>query len=317
MRSAGQTIGVMAVATRDEARRIEFDDVETLQSLADFVGVALEQRRTAEAVAQSMREARSLADASRALLTRTANRDVLLTQILDALATHFGREACSLLLVERDAERPRPVRSPREVVVDGRPGVRRSRSRPRASSRSPARTGARRERARRLARTGLRRRLAGCALGARRPSCPRRDGDRRLRPAGGRGGAFSDADVRNISAFAERAALALRLAELVGAYEQRTRVLEAVARATQLLNFRLHAPDVLTSVVEETTRAFPAADGAVAWVADAPGRTPLRRGRFRRRGHDAPRRRDRAPARRRALGAPGGRSARTVRSSRT
>jgi GAF domain-containing protein len=84
------------------ARRIEFDDVETLQSLADFVGVALEQRRSAEAVAQSMREARSLADASRALLTRTANRGVLLTQILDALAQHFGREACSLLLVERE-----------------------------------------------------------------------------------------------------------------------------------------------------------------------------------------------------------------------
>jgi signal transduction histidine kinase len=81
------------------------------------------------------------------------------------------------------------------------------------------------------------------------------------------------AEARNVAAFAERAALALRLAELVGAYEERTRVLEAVARATQLLNFRLHAPDVLTSVVEETTRAFPAADGAVAWVADAPARS--------------------------------------------
>ena len=130
MRSAGQTIGVMAVATRDEARRIEFDDVETLQSLADFVGVALEQRRTAEAVAQSMREARSLADASRALLTRTANREVLLTQILDALGTYFGREACSLLLVERDRERPRPVRAAREVVVAGRPDLRHPARRP-------------------------------------------------------------------------------------------------------------------------------------------------------------------------------------------
>ena len=72
-------------------------------------------------------------------------------------------------------------------------------------------------------------------------------------------------------AFAERAALALRLSELVGTLENRTRVLETVTRATQLLNFRLHAPDVLTSVVEETTRAFPAADGCVAWVCDADG----------------------------------------------
>lgn len=47
MRSAGKTIGVMSVASRDASRRIEFDDVDTLQSLADFVGVALEQRRSA------------------------------------------------------------------------------------------------------------------------------------------------------------------------------------------------------------------------------------------------------------------------------
>src|SRR5450830_734304 len=60
MRSAGKTIGVMSVASRDASRRIEFDDVETLQSLADFVGVALEQRRAADAVAEAMREARSL-----------------------------------------------------------------------------------------------------------------------------------------------------------------------------------------------------------------------------------------------------------------
>ena len=100
MRSAGRTIGVMSVASRDTSRRIEFDDVETLQSLADFVGVALEQRRSADAVAEAMREARSLADASHALLTRTADRQLLLDQILDALAQHFGHEACSLLLAD-------------------------------------------------------------------------------------------------------------------------------------------------------------------------------------------------------------------------
>lgn len=271
MRSAGQTIGVMAVATRDETRRIEFDDVETLQSLADFVGVALEQRRAAEAVAQSMREARSLADASRALLTRTANRDVLLTQILDALAAHFGREACSLLLVERDRS---------ALVQFGRRGKWWSAADP--VSVIP------------LSAPGL---IALAARTARVVNVPdvTRDPDyvvgwpearsELVVPLvldehvmgvfdiqSGEPASFSEADVRTIGAFAERAALALRLAELVGAYEQRTSVLEAIARATQLLNFRLHAPDVLTSVVEETTRAFPAADGAVAWVADAPGR---------------------------------------------
>ena len=69
--------------------------------------------------------------------------------------------------------------------------------------------------------------------------------------------AFSDADARTIRSFAERAALALRLSELVGDAGKAHARLEAVTRATQLLNFRLHAPDVLTSVVEETTRAFP------------------------------------------------------------
>jgi signal transduction histidine kinase len=270
LRSAGKTVGVMAVATRDEVRRIDFDDVETLQSLADFVGVALEQRRTAEAVAQSMREARSLADASRALLTRTADRDVLLTQILDALAANFGREACSLFLVERDRNVLVPFgqrgrwwseRKGREITLDA-PGL------------IPL-----------AARTG---RTVNVPDVSRDPDYVVGWADARSEVVvplvldehvigvfdlqSGEPAAFSDGDVRNVAAFAERAALALRLAELVGAYEQRTRVLEAVARATQLLNFRLHAPDVLTSVVEETTRAFPAADGAVAWVADAAGR---------------------------------------------
>lgn len=271
MRSAGQTIGVMAVATRDETRRIEFDDVETLQSLADFVGVALEQRRAAEAVAESMREARSLADASRALLTRTANRDVLLTQILDALATHFGREACSLFLVERDrntlvqfglrgkwwspadAVCVIPLDAPGLIPLAARTG--RVVNVPDVASQPDYVVGWPEARSELVVPLVLDDQVIGA-----------------FDLQSGEIGSFSEADIRTIGAFAERAALALRLAELVGAYEQRTRVLEAVARATQLLNFRLHAPDVLTSVVEETTRAFPAADGAVAWVADAPGR---------------------------------------------
>ena len=271
MRSAGQTTGVMAVATRDESRHIEFDDVETLQSLADFVGVALEQRRTAEAVAQSMREARSLADASRALLTRTADRDVLLTQILDALATHFGRDASSLLLVDR--ERSALVQfgrrgkwwspgDPVSVIPLDAPGLIPLAARTARVvnvpdvSRSPDYVvGWPEARSELVVPLVLDEHVIGV-----------------FDLQSGSTAAFSDADARNIAAFAERAALALRLAELVGAFEQRTRVLEAVARATQLLNFRLHAPDVLTSVVEETTRAFPAADGAVAWVADPPGR---------------------------------------------
>ncbi len=271
MRAAGQTTGVRAVATRDEARRIEFDDVETLQSLADFVGVALEQRHAVEAVAQSMREARSLADASRALLTRTANREVLLTQILDALAAHFGREACSLFLLER--ERSVLVQfgrrgqwwsagGPVSVIPLGAPGL----------IALAARTG-------RIVNVPDVSRDPDYVVGwaeARSELVVPLVLDERVIGVfdlqSGAAAAFTESDVRTIGAYAERAALALRLAELVGAYEQRTRVLEAVARATQLLNFRLHAPDVLTSVVEETTRAFPAADGAVAWVADGAGR---------------------------------------------
>lgn len=53
--------------------------------------------------------------------------------------------------------------------------------------------------------------------------------------------------------------------------EERTHVLEVVTRATQLLNFRLHTPDVLSSVIEETSRAFPGAVGGVVYVANADG----------------------------------------------
>ncbi len=273
MRSAGKTIGVMSVASRDTSRRIEFDDVETLQSLADFVGVALEQRRAADAVAEAMRGAQSLADASHALLTRTADRRILLDQILDALAKHFGHEACSLLLV--DEER-------RVLVPHGRRGQ--WSSRVDSVSAIP------------LGEAGL---IPLSARSGRVLNVPDvksepdyvagwRDARSELvvplvlddRVVGvfdlqsGRPAAFSDADARTIRSFAERAALALRLSELVETLEKRTRVLEAVTRATQLLNFRLHAPDVLTSVVEETTRAFPRADGCVAWVSDA-GNTSL------------------------------------------
>ena len=270
MRSAGKTIGVMSVASRDTSRRIEFDDVETLQALADFVGVALEQRRSADAVAEAMREARSLADASHALLTRTADRQVLLDQILDALAQHFGHEACSLLLADhgrgvlvqigRRGKWWSPV-DPVSVIPLDAPGLM-----PRA------------------ARTG---RVVNVPDVANEPDYVVGWPDARSelvvplildeRVVGifdlqsGRENAFSDADARTIRAFAERAALALRLSELVGTLENRTRILETVTRATQLLNFRLHAPDVLTSVVEETTRAFPAADGCVAWVCDGDG----------------------------------------------
>src|SRR6185369_9364462 len=60
------------------------------------------QRRAAEATKTSMREAQALAEASRSLLTRTANRDVLLKQILETLVAHFGTENCCFLLVDRE-----------------------------------------------------------------------------------------------------------------------------------------------------------------------------------------------------------------------
>ena len=270
MRSAGKTIGVMSVASRDMSRRIEFDDVETLQALADFVGVALAQRRSADAVVEAMREARSLADASHALLTRTADRQVLLDQILDALAQHFGHEACSLLLADhgrgvlvqigRRGQWWSPV-DPISVISLGAPGLISRAARtgrvvnvPEVASEPDYVVGWPEARSELVVPLILDERVVGV-----------------FDLQSGHPNAFSDADARTIRAFAERAALALRLSELVGTLENRTRVLETVTRATQLLNFRLHAPDVLTSVVEETTRAFPAADGCVAWVCDADG----------------------------------------------
>ncbi len=295
MRSAGQTIGIMSVATRDEARRIEFDDVETLQSLADFVGVALEQRRSAEAVAQSMREARSLADASRALLTRTADRDVLLTQVLDALATHFGREACSLLLVEADRSalvqfgRRGKWWSPGDAVsvipLDG-PGL----------IALAARTG----------------RVVNVPDVSRDPDYVVGWPEARSELVvplvldehvigvfdlqAGETGAFTAADARNIAAFAERAALALRLAELVGALRAAhagPRGRRARDAAPELPPPRAGRPDVRR---RGDDARVPSRGRGRRLGRGRGGTPPLRGGRLRRRGHDAPRRRDRAEA---------------------
>ncbi len=87
-----------------------------------------------------------------------------------------------------------------------------------------------------------------------------------------------DEDIRLLQSLADFVGVALeqrRAAEALvqGArkLEERTRVLETVARATQLLNFRLHAPDVLASIAEEASRAVPGAAGGVVFVANAEG----------------------------------------------
>ncbi|MEO6325525.1 MAG: GAF domain-containing protein, partial [Thermoanaerobaculia bacterium] len=102
LRAGGKNLGALMVGSDGESRKIESDDVLTLQSLAGFVSIALQQRLTAEAAERSVREARALSEASRALLTRTANRDLLLHQLLDALVLHFGQENCRLLLLDRE-----------------------------------------------------------------------------------------------------------------------------------------------------------------------------------------------------------------------
>jgi GAF domain-containing protein len=270
MRSAGKTVGVLAVGCRDEGRQIEDDDVDTLQSLADFVGVALEQRRTAEAMVRSMREAQALSEASRALLTRTANRDVLLNQILDALVHHFGQENCSLLLYDRgrdalvsfahrghwrsegDFASVIPLSGPGLIPLAAREGAVINVT---DVASDPHYVAGWKEARSELV---VPLRLDGEIVGV-------------FDLQSSRQAAFGPEDVRMIAAFADRAALALRLADLVRELEQRTAVLEAVSRATQLLNFRLHAPDVLSSVVEETSRAFPNSDGCGAYVADESG----------------------------------------------
>ncbi|MFI5180579.1 MAG: GAF domain-containing protein [Thermoanaerobaculia bacterium] len=55
MRAAGHVIGVMSVGGPAAEWDVGAEDVELLQSLADFVGVALEQRRVTEALERSNR----------------------------------------------------------------------------------------------------------------------------------------------------------------------------------------------------------------------------------------------------------------------
>ncbi len=269
MRTAGRLVGVMSVGGPRATWDIRQDDVDLLQSLADFVGVALMQRRATEALARAAREERALSEASRALLSRTSNRDVLLSQILDAVVHHFGQENCSLRLVGRE-EKTLVLFARRgdwteaaevsTISVDG-PGLVAAAARDgtvinvsdvsRDDRYLPGWSAAKSELAVPLL-------LDGEVVGV-------------LDLQSSRPEAFSPEDERTLAAFADRAALALRLADVVRQLEERTRVLEAVTRATQLLNFRLHTPDVLSSVVEETSRAFPGAAGGVVYVANADG----------------------------------------------
>lgn len=265
LRSSGKKLGVLMVGSSGESRKIEADDILTLKSLAGFVSIALEQRRTAEDAERSIREAHALSEASRALLTRTANRDLLLHQLLDALVLHFGQENCRLLLLtpEKDhlfdwARRGdwSGMQGPAVMAIAG-PGLTAAAAR----SRQVVNVGD--------VRTDSRY-VVGWPSAQSELVVPLRIDDEVVGAfdiQSTRLGAFSVSDVRLLTAFADRAALAIRLADLVGQLEGRTRVLESVARATKLLNFRLQTPDVLSSFVEETSRAFPNADGCIAYVA--------------------------------------------------
>jgi signal transduction histidine kinase len=269
MRAAGRLVGIMSVGGPAASWSVGDDDIDLLQSLADFVGVALEQRRAAEALARGAREAQALSEASRTLLSRTVRRDALLDQILDVVVQHFGQENCSLRLVGRQGKeltlfaRRGDWSESAEVAtlaVDG-PGLVAAAARSGTPINVPD-----------VARDP--RYLPGWAAARSELAVPLKlDGEvvGILDLQSSRPGAFTPDDERTLGAFAERAALALRLADVVAKLEERTRILETVARATQLLNFRLHAPDVLASVVEEACRAFPGAVGGVAFVANAEG----------------------------------------------
>ena len=269
MRAAGRLVGIVAVGSPAADWDVREDDVVLLQSLADFVGVAIDQRRTAEALSRAAREERALSEASRALLSRTARRDVLLEQILDAVVHFFGKENCSLRLADREgrtlslfARRGDWTESAQvsTLAVDG-PGIVAAAARSRTTLNVPD--------------VSEDPRYVAGWLAARSelavPLLLDSEVVGVLDLQSSRPGAFSAEDERALSAFAERAALALRLADAMAQLEERTHVLEVVTRATQLLNFRLHTPDVLSSVVEETSRAFPGAVGGVVYVANADG----------------------------------------------
>jgi signal transduction histidine kinase len=270
LRAGAETIGLLAVACDGATRSIEREDVLALQSLAGIVSAAFARARSAESAERSMREAHALADASRSLLTRTAKKDVLLKQILDALVRQFGTDNCAVLLVDRErksvleSERAGAwsVAPSKELRIDG-PGLIAWSVR----NRTLVNVSDVRKDARYLpgwpeclSELVVPLVLDGEVVGAFDVQAARLS-------------AFGEADVRMLTAFADRAVLALRVSELVAELEERTRVLEGVARATKLLNFRLNAPDVLSSFVEETSRAFPSSDGCIAYVADEHGKT--------------------------------------------
>lgn len=265
LRAGGKSVGLLGAASIGSPRKVSPADLAAIGSLADLVAVALVQRRSAETLRRAAGEARALGEATHALLTRSARREVLLERILDAVVLHFGKENCRLLVVDArqrallelarrgdwpglSESRPWPLDGPGLMAEAARAAEALSvadvASDPRYVADWPE------ARSELVVPLRLDREVIGVLdLQSRRP------------------GAFGPDDVRVLRAFADRAALALHLAELVEELERRARVLESIGRATHVLNFRMNAPDVLAAFVEEAERVFPAAHGAVVWAA--------------------------------------------------
>jgi signal transduction histidine kinase len=277
IKTHGTLRGFVSVAVLGGTRAFTPADVSFLESAVRHLSAAVQQMELVEELAkerdrlrQHLEEANALAAVTRSLLTRTAKRDVLLQQILQALVAQLPTDNCSIILLDRERKHlvetaqhgPWPHPTDRFLRADG-PGL-----------------------------------IAWSVRNRALVNCPHVGEDTRYLPGwqdcrselvvplvldghvigafdveSARPGAFTEAHERMLTAFAERAVLALHVSELVGELEERTRALEGVARATKLLNFRLHAPDVLSSFVEETSRAFPSCDGCVAYVADEEGKT--------------------------------------------
>src|SRR5262249_12022219 len=137
LKTHGSLRGFLSIAALRGERVFTPEDVSFLESAVRHVAAAVQQMELVEELAkerdrlrQHFHEAHALAEVSRSLLTRTAKRDVLLKQILNALVSQLGSDNCSIVLLDREKKHlvesahhgPWPHPSDRRLRADG-PGL--------------------------------------------------------------------------------------------------------------------------------------------------------------------------------------------------
>ncbi len=107
LQNKGRSIGVLTVANREERRPFTGNNVATLQALADYASIAIENAQTYqaadEALAQRVAEVTHLYDITRTV-TSTLDQEQIFDLVTARIREMFRVEAGSLLMLDEDTQ---------------------------------------------------------------------------------------------------------------------------------------------------------------------------------------------------------------------